>query len=79
MTKFTLQESQKKINDVKSFYDALSRHGFYLPSIKSGLVTIAYLKAVRAGNIWVPLTNDVRLKFCKPPKKELILSAIITC
>ena len=42
------------IPDKKTFYDVMTRNGFYLPSFKSGIVTIKYLENVKTGAMWVP-------------------------
>ena len=50
----------------------MHRNKYYLPSLKSGYVTMKYMNAVRYGKVYCPKYPDVRLEPCpvKPPKEE---------
>lgn len=55
-------------------YEALIRHGLYLPSIKSGICTEKYLMDISMNQFWCPTFSDIRLCPCPrtPTKKMLI-------
>ena len=43
MESLTVSELSKKIRDKKDLYEVCIRNGYYLPSIKSNMVTEAYM------------------------------------
>ena len=59
-----LKKVRENIPDKKTFYDAMIRNGFYLPSYKSQIVCIDYLERVKAGEYWVPKYKDIKLRPC---------------
>ena len=53
------------------------RNGFYLPKLKSSMVTGEYMEKVREGVIWCPKYKDVRLRPCPdPPTKETLMNIL---
>ena len=49
MESLTVSELSKKIRDKKDLYEVCIRNGYYLPSIKSNMVTEAYMLNVIQG------------------------------
>lgn len=61
-------------------YDALIRNGYFLPSLKSTLITEAYLRGVMEGRVYCPKTEMIKLKGCpSPPSKDILLTKFIEC
>jgi hypothetical protein len=49
MEQLSVKEFSKKIRDKHDLYEAVHRNGYYLPTLKSGMVTEAYLLNVMEG------------------------------
>lgn len=76
-SKVTIEQVQKVINNKAELYEAAIRNGFYLPSMKSSLITEKYLMGIVHGNIWCPLFKEIRLSPCpRPPSKEVLIEKL---
>jgi hypothetical protein len=66
-------EAARFVANRRDLWEAMHRHGWYLPRFGPA-VTLAYLHAVRSGNVWCPRYDDVRLRPClvPPPTKQLL-------
>jgi hypothetical protein len=53
-TKMTVDEFAKLIQNRKDLYEAVLRNGFYLPKIKSSMVTEEYMRNVLTGKAFCP-------------------------
>ena len=55
-------------------YEAAVRNGFYLPKIKSSIITEDYINSVISGALACPKYSEIRLKPCPmPPDKETLI------
>lgn len=78
MEKLTVQEFSSKIADKRDLYEACLRNGWYLPSLKSSIVTESYLMGVIDGRLWCPKFSDIRLLPCtRPPSKDILLYKLL--
>jgi len=67
-------EVSKHIAGKDDLYYATVRNGYYLPSLKSSIITEDYLADVACGRVLCPRYDEVRLKPCPfPPDKETLL------
>ncbi len=73
----SIQQAGRLVSNVRSFYNAMLRNGWYLPHLKSSLVNQDYLEKVKAGKVWCPKYSDIRLSPCPdPPPKSLLLDLL---
>ena len=78
MEQLTVKEFSKKIRDKHDLYEAVHRNGFHLPSLKSGMVTEAYLLNVMEGTYFCPMLEQVRLRACpRPPQKDILVKKFL--
>lgn len=75
--KVTIEQVQKVINNKAELYEAAVRNGYYLPSIKSSMITEKYLIGIVNGAVWCPQYKDIRLNPCpRPPSKDVLLNKL---
>lgn len=75
--KLSVDEASMFVASVGSYYEAMTRNRWYLPSRKSSIVTVKYLDAVRKGNLWCPKYSDIKTLPCPtPPKKEKLIDIV---
>ena len=60
------------------FYKALVAKGYFLPSEKSPIITIEFLRGVREGDIFCPKLGEMRFLPCNyPPANSIINGAVV--
>ena len=66
-------EAAQFVANRRDLWQALHRSGWYLPRF-GPCTTLAYMEAVRAGRVWCPRYEEVRLRCClvPPPVKKLL-------
>jgi hypothetical protein len=66
-------EAARFVANRRDLWEAMQRSGWFLPRF-GPVITLAYLQAVRAGNLWCPRYEEVRLRPClvPPPTKQLL-------
>lgn len=70
MRDHSVREVQQHIHSKNDLYFACIRNGFYLPKLKSTIVTEEYIENVIHKKVLCPKFEDVRLKPCpSPPDK----------
>ena len=57
----TVKDFVSEIRDKANMHEAMVRHGYYLPSISSGICTDKYLKDVSMSQVWCPKFLEIRL------------------
>lgn len=68
-----IRDFSQKIRDKKDLYEASYRNGWFLPSLKSTMVTERYILNVIDGSTYCLKLEEVRLKACpRPPSKEIL-------
>ena len=68
------EDLQRAIAGKSELYEAAQRNGYYLPKIKSSIITEQYITDVVNGKMLCPRYDEVRLKPCpRPPYKETLL------
>ena len=74
MTNVTPDELTKMISGKHELYEAAIRNGYYLPTIKSGIVTESYITDVICGRVYCPQFKDIRLLPCpRTPAKDTLI------
>lgn len=74
LTNVTAEEVTSKISGKYELYEAALRNGFYLPKLKSGIVTEVYITDVICGKIFCPQFKDIKLLPCpRPPDKDTLI------
>ena len=77
MQNFTAEELGRVISGKAELYEAAIRNGFYLPSLKSGIVTEVYITDVVQGKVFCPRFKDIRLLPCpRPPDKDTLIKHV---
>ena len=77
MAKVTVEELSKHIQNRLYLYEAVLRNEYYLPKIKSTMITEAYLYNVMNGKTFCPKFQDIKLKPCpRLPSKEVLLNKL---
>ena len=74
MTEHSMEEVKFIIGNKADLYDAAIRNGWYLPKMKSSIITEEYITNVITGKVFCPRFSDIKLVPCpKPPEKQLML------
>ena len=69
--------AEAEVKTKAELHEAMVRNGYYMPSYKSSIVTISWMKGIRSGTVWCPKYEELRLRSCySPPCKDLIVSEI---
>lgn len=75
---FTTDEVSKFFQDKSELYEACLRNGYYLPKLKSTMVTESYMKNVLMGKTWCPKFADIHVRPCpRPPAKKILLQKLM--
>ena len=66
-------EAAQYVRTRLDLWQAMHRSGWYLPKL-TGAITLAYIEAVRAGQVWCPKYEQVRIRPCLvPPATKVLL------
>ena len=77
MSNIKVTDARKVVNNLSSFYEGMLRNGFYLPSLKSSIVSQEYMEQVRIGEMWCPKFENVLERPCpRPPSKQALLEIL---
>ena len=69
--------AEAEVKTKAELHEAMVRNGYYMPSYKSSIITISWMKGIRSGTVWCPKYDELRLRSCySPPSKDLIVSEI---
>ena len=60
----TIEKASKKIRSTAELREALVRNSFYVPKLKSAVVTEEYLLGVMEGKYWVPIYGQFSIFLC---------------
>ena len=64
--------------DKKTFYKACQRNKYYMPSYKSSLTCLKYMRRIRSKRYWCPKMDEVHPHICvDAPKKEEVIAYLI--
>ena len=78
MSKISLALASKYSGTKKDMHRIMEADGWYLPSCTSSMVTMDFLRDVRAKKVLCPRVDQVRLKSCRhPPKVDLLAEYLI--
>jgi hypothetical protein len=70
----TVDDFSKYIQNKRDLYEACERNGFYLPRLKTTMVTEEYMRQVIKGNSWYPMRSKIKMLGCpRPPNKSVLL------
>jgi hypothetical protein len=73
-TTLTVDDFSKYIQNKRDLYEACERNGFYLPRLKTTMVTEEYMRQVIKGNSWCPMRSKIKMLGCpRPPNKSVLL------
>jgi hypothetical protein len=69
--------AEAEVKTKAELHEAMVRNGYYMPSYKSSIVTISWMKGIRKGTVWCPKYEELRLRPCySPPSKDSIVDEI---
>ncbi len=78
-TTLTVDAFSALINNKRDLYEACVRNGYYLPKLKSSVVTEEYMRLVMHGKSFCPKYADIKMKPCpRQPNKEVLLRKFTT-
>ncbi len=78
MEKATVNQFHLVINNISNLHEGLVRNGYFLPFLKSSLVTEDYLMSVAHGDTWCPQCKEIKLLPCpRPPTKESLITKLL--
>ena len=70
----TIEQAKELIKNKKHLYQAMQRNFYYMPALRSPIVTQKYMEGVRDKSIWCPLYSDLKPKPCPdPPQKDYLI------
>jgi hypothetical protein len=73
--KMTVDEFSKVVANRRDLYEACVRNGYYLPKIKTTMVTEDYMRRVISGKAFCPRFADIKMLPCpRPPNVEVLIS-----
>ena len=71
-----IQEPTKCISK-HYLHEALTRKGWFLPSVKGSFVNVKYLDSVFRGKVWTPKYCELRMAPCPtPPDTRVLLTEV---
>jgi hypothetical protein len=71
MSQFSVQDVQMVLASKKELYEAAVRNGYFLPKLKSSIITEDYINMVISVQLVCPKYSEVRLRPCPmPPDKD---------
>ncbi len=72
--KVNVDDFSRYITSMRDFYDAIVANGYYLPKIKSTMITEEFMRDILGGRTFCPHYKDVKLLPClRPPPVDLLL------
>jgi len=63
-TTLTVDAFSAVIKNKRDLYEACVRNGFYLPKLKTSVVTEEYMRMLIEGKSFCPRCDDIRMKPC---------------
>ncbi len=73
-TTLTVNDFSQYIQNKRDLYEACERNGFYLPRLKTSMVTEEYMRNVITGAAWCPLRKKIVMLGCpRPPIKHVLI------
>jgi hypothetical protein len=74
----TIEQAKELVKSKEHMYKAMQRSKFFLPHLKSSLVTQEYMQGVRSKVLWCPLYSDLKPQPCPdPPSKEFLVKEVL--
>ena len=74
----TVEEFSKLVQNRRDLYEAVVRNGFYLPKIKSTMITEEYMRNVISGRAFCPRFEDVKMLPCpRPPNVDVLIKKFL--
>jgi hypothetical protein len=78
MNQLSAKQAALLVSNREDYHYACVKNGFRMPSVKSPLCSIDFMKQVRAGTTWVPKLTEVKLAPCpNPPTVEEIRCELV--
>jgi len=72
--KMTVDEFSRLIQNRRDLSEAVVRNGYYLPKIKTTMITEDYMRNVITGKAFCPKYSEVKMLPCpRPPCKQVLL------
>lgn len=72
--KMTVDEFSRLIQNRRDLYEAVVRNGYYLPKIKTTMITEDYMRNVISGKAFCPKYAEIKMLPCpRPPCKQVLL------
>ena len=72
-----VEPAKKLVNNIGSFHESMLRNGYFLPSLKSSIISQDYMERVRAGDVWCPRYEDVLDRACpRADTKDALLNIL---
>ena len=73
-TTLTVDAFSQLIRNKNDLYEACLRNDYYLPRLKTSMVTEDYMRNVITGKAFCPKFKDIKMMPCpRPPGKEVLL------
>ena len=67
------EQLNQTVYDKKSYYKAMVRNKYFMPHQNENIVTLKFMKDVRAGKIWLPKTKEITpIKLPDPPPRQKV-------
>ena len=74
----SVAQAESLIRSKSNYYKALVALGFFLPSEKSAMCTLAWLKEVRKGSCYCPRVEELKMRpRLSPPSVEELRKIIV--
>jgi hypothetical protein len=72
--KMTVDEFFRLIQNRRDLYEAVQRNGYYLPKLKTTMITEDYMRNVISGKAFCPKYAEIKMLPCpRPPCKQVLL------
>ena len=76
--KMTVDEFSRLIQNRRDLYEALQRNGYYLPKLKTTMITEDYMRNVISGKTFCPKYDEIKMLPCpRPPGKEVLMQKFL--
>ena len=74
----TIEEAKSTVKTKEQTFNAMVRNRWFLPKLKSSIVTQDYIKGVREGKLWCPKYDHLKPLPCPdPPSKEILMEEVV--
>ena len=74
----SVAQAESLVRGKSNYYKALVALGFFLPSLKSTICTLEWLKEVRRGSCYCPRVEELKFRPClNPPSVEELRKIIV--